>query len=555
MRVITNFLARKEGRPRLDLLLLAAVFGIAFFIHLGRAPLMVPDEARYAEIPREMLESGDFVTPRLNYVLYFEKPPIYYWLNALSFRIMGETEFAARFFSALLGLGGVLLTYGIGRAAWGRREGLLSALVLGTSLGYLVQGRLAITDMTLTFFMTGALGLFLAATVAGEPRKALLYHLAYASAALAVLTKGPVGALLPACIAALYIVLGRRWGLLREMRPVTGLALFALIVAPWFLLVSARNPGFARFFFYNQHLERFFTHELKREEPLLYFVPVLICGMFPWSCFFPSAVARAWRERRPGGPDPGTFMLLWAAVVLVFFTLSESKLAPYILPMFPAAALLAGRAFSRVFDGGIASVRRQASFASFVFLGGAAGAAAYAVFAPEPRIGRAGCAAFGAILLWAGLLGLLTARRRDAVRYFFSFCLMLYIAGIVGPGFVLRTYEKKRSVKHLALIAGERAGKGEMLFSYGFYAQDLPFYAGRRVSVVGVLNELAFGRSREERNTPWFIDYQTFYKTWDAPDALFAVLHEDDLLVLRESVRKPVRVLAREGRRALVTNR
>lgn len=555
MKTITGFLSREGGGPWPDLILLAAVFAVAFFIFLGRAPLLIPDEARYAEVPREMLESGDFITPRLNYVKYFEKPPLYYWLNALSFRVFGETEFAARFFSALLGLGGVLLTYCIGRAAWGRREGLLSSLVLGTSLGYLVQGRLAITDMTLTFFMTGALGLFLVATRAGEPRKAVCYYLAYSCAALAVLTKGVVGILLPVFIVALYIALGRRWHLLKEMRPVKGLVLFALVAAPWFVLVSIGNPVFPGFFFITQHFERFFTTNLKRHEPFLFFVPVLLGGMFPWSCFFPSAAACAWRERKSCAPDPGAFLLLWAAVIFVFFTLSGSKLTPYILPMFPAAALLTGRAFARVFDVGIAAVRRQALFSSITLLAGAAGIALWGALMPDPRISRAGCAVLGAILLWAGVLGLLTVRRGDGVRYFLCLCLMFYLAEIAGPGFVIQAFEKKRSLKKLALIARDRAGAGNTVFSYCFYAQDFPFYAKRRITVVGAESELDYGRSLQGKRNPWFIKFRTFFRLWDSQGPLFAVIDRDDIPLLKKSVRTPVRVLGVQGEKELITNR
>lgn len=555
MRIITDWLGKKEGSAWCDLILLAAVFAVAFFLFLGRAPLLIPDEARYSEVPREMLERGDFITPHLNYVDYFEKPPLYYWLNAFSFRILGETEFAARFFSALLGLGGVLLTYCIGRAAWGRREGLLSSLVLGTSLGYLVQGRLAITDMTLTFFMTGALGLFFMAARAGEPRAGWFYYLSYACAALAVLTKGPVGALLPGSVVVLYLLIGRRGHLLREMRPVKGFALCALIAVPWFVLVSIRNPGFPGFFFITQHLERFFTTNLKRHEPFLFFVPVLLGGMFPWSCFFPSAVAQAWRGRKSGESDPGLFMLLWAAVIFLFFTLSGSKLTPYILPMFPAAALLTGRAFSRVFDEGITVVRRQAHFASSALLAGAAGIALWGALMPDPRISRVGCAVIGIILLCAGILCFLTARRGHAVRYFFSLVLMFYIAEIAGTGFVIRAFERKRSLKELALIVRDRAGAGNTVFSYCFYAQDFPFYMKRRIAVVGAEDELAYGRSQQGRRNPWFIKFRTFFRLWDSQGPLFAVIDRDDIPLLEKSVRTPVRVLGVQGEKELITNR
>src|SRR6185369_1055185 len=156
-RIVSFFTARISPALK-DLAFLGVIFGIAFFQVLGKFPLMEPDEGRYSEIPREMLERGDFITPTLNYVKYFEKPPLHYWMNAFSTLVFGQNAFAARFSGALFGVLGVLVTYHLGRQLFGRRAGVLSAVVLGTSVGVLVQGRINITDTTLTFFMVVALG-------------------------------------------------------------------------------------------------------------------------------------------------------------------------------------------------------------------------------------------------------------------------------------------------------------------------------------------------------------------------------------------------------------
>ena len=144
MKAITDFLTKKEGSPARDLGILFFIFSVAFFQFLGRLPLIETDEARYMEIPREMIERGDFITPTLNYVKYFEKPPLHYWLNALSIKIFGETEFAARFGGALWGVLGILLVYHIGRKLFGRRQAILSALVLcrffDSEMGFVLRG-------------------------------------------------------------------------------------------------------------------------------------------------------------------------------------------------------------------------------------------------------------------------------------------------------------------------------------------------------------------------------------------------------------------------------
>jgi len=241
MKNIRSFLLEREYSFLRDLVMLAVVFGNAFFLLLGRVGLIEPDEGRYAEIPREMLEKGDFITPTLNYVKYFEKPPLHYWLTALSFKSFGLNEFAARFTGTLAGLLCVLLVYHTGRKLFGRREGLFSALILGTSTGFVAQSRINLTDMTLTFWLSAALCCFIIAADDNEEHKGRYYGLFYLFSALAVLTKGLIGLVLPVGIIGVYLVVTHRWYLLREMRLVIGTALFLAVAAPWFVLVSLRN--------------------------------------------------------------------------------------------------------------------------------------------------------------------------------------------------------------------------------------------------------------------------------------------------------------------------
>jgi len=230
-----------------DLLLISVLFGFLFFYGLGHAPLIDPDEGRYAEIPREMLERGDLITPTLNYVNYFEKPPLLYWLNAGSMKLLGQNEFAARFPSALAGLLTVLVTYVAGRRLMDRRSGLIGAFMLGSSTGFLFQSRIILTDMLLTLCLSTALFCFLLATQSQEKRRPFFYRLFFIFCALAVLTKGLIGIVLPAGIIFFYLLLGRRWHILPEIPWGSGLCLFLLVAAPWFVLVSLKNPEFPHF--------------------------------------------------------------------------------------------------------------------------------------------------------------------------------------------------------------------------------------------------------------------------------------------------------------------
>ena len=348
VKTIQSFLL-EQGYPFLrDLGMLTVVFGSAFFMFLGRTGLIEPDEGRYAEIPREMLEKGDFITPTLNYVAYFEKPPLHYWLTAFSFKLFGLNEFAARFTGALAGLLTVLLVYHAGRKLFSRREGLASAFILGTSIGFLAQSRINLTDMTLTFWLSAALCCFIIAAEDNEEHKGRYYCLFYAFSALAVLTKGLIGLVLPLGIIGIYLALTRRWNLLKELRIAGGTAFFLAVTVPWFVLTSLRNPDFARFFFIHEHFERYLTKVHGRYQPAWFFLPVLLTTMFPWSIYAIRAIKRAWRERRHEDGERLIFLIIWAAVIFAFFSASHSKLVPYILPVFPPLALLLGKMFSDV---------------------------------------------------------------------------------------------------------------------------------------------------------------------------------------------------------------
>src|SRR6185369_2306622 len=236
-------------------------------------------------------ERGDLITPTLNHVKYFEKPPLLYWINAASLKLFGQTELAARLPSALCGLLTVLATYIIARRLFERRTALISALILGTSAGFVLQSRIILTDMLLTFCLTAALGAFVvAAQREGRRSRALPWYLFYLFCALATLAKGLIGIVFPAGIIFFYLLLSRRWRLLTEMRLGTGLLLFLAVAAPWFVVVSLRNPEFAYFFFIHEHFERFTSTVHGRYQPFWFFVPVLLGTMLPWAFFIPGAL-------------------------------------------------------------------------------------------------------------------------------------------------------------------------------------------------------------------------------------------------------------------------
>lgn len=549
MQFITNFLTDREGSAERDLAVLAVVFGLFYTLFLGQLPLLEPDEGRYAEIPREMLERGDLVTPRLNHVKYFEKPPLHYWLNAASQSVLGGSEFAVRFPSALLGLFGILMTYHAGRRVFGRREGLYGAMVLGSSALFASLARMNSIDMTLTCCMTATLFSFLLASRDREERKGLYYHLFYLFAALTVLAKGLIGLVLPGGVVVLYILLTRRWRLFAEMRLMSGIPLFLAVCAPWFVLVSLRNPEFARFFFIHEHFERFLTKVHGRYEPPWFFVPVLLGGVFPWTFFLPETVRNlrsAWSRER-------LFLLLWVGVIVLFFSVSSSKLIPYVLPVFPALALLVGVALCDQSGSRDRAFKVQA-WASilFLFLAGA-GVLLYPHLVSKARF-AAGAALVPAIVLLAGgMLSLWAWLKKGGAPLAAMLCLTASLTAVAVPPVIFARSIEKKSTRALASVIRELFS-GVPVVSYGYYRQDVPFYTGRRVIVAGNSGELEFGRQHDP-DKGWFIDPRSFCRMWDAGKPLVALMSRTDLALFRSVVRTPPRIAAAWGDTLLVSNK
>jgi 4-amino-4-deoxy-L-arabinose transferase-like glycosyltransferase len=552
MQSLTDFFRSKDGSPIRDLGLLLVVFCFSFFQSLGRLPLLETDEGRYMEIPREMLERGDFITPTLNYVKYFEKPPLHYWVNAIAIKVFGLTEFAGRFTGALWGVLGITLAYFLGRKLFGRREGLYGALVLGTSAGFLIQSRTNITDTTLTICLTAALAFFALAIQENEKNKSRYYYLFYVSAALAVLAKGLIGIVLPGAIIFCYLLITRRWSLMKEMRLPTGILLFLVVCAPWFIMVSVKNPEFARFFFIHEHFERFLTKVHGRYKPIWFYIPVLLGCMLPWSLFIPSAVINAWKERKTAGAESRLFLALWVIVIFLFFSKSNSKLIPYILPVYLPLAILIGCAFGSAVEQGIESLRSNAIAAAILLtLLGTAGIA-YPFIAANPQVPVQGGIVIGLCLLGLGLPPLAAAWKKRTVALFCSLALFSYSFGLLAPPVIYAKIAAKKSSRELALIVREKAGKDAVVATFE-YEQGLPFYSRRRVVVVGGPGELEFGSKLGDQSA-WFMDINRFATLWNSPQPVFALIQEREQPVLEKLLTIPMKELGRQGRRILITN-
>jgi 4-amino-4-deoxy-L-arabinose transferase-like glycosyltransferase len=299
------------------------------------------DEAMHASTSKDMVLSGDWITPQYNGENFYDKPPLYNWLAAIALKLFGFTEFAARLPAALLGFGGVMITYWLARSMFGSVAAFLSALVLATSAEYMVLARAVVHDISLAFCVTLALMLFFVG-YKNERQRKRAFLFGYAALGLAVLAKGPVGAVLPVMIISLFLVFKKQIGFFREMQIGWGLLIFLAIVAPWYILISVKNPDYLGYFLLKKNIGSFLSKESRHAEPFYYYIPVLMGGLFPWSLFLPLALYRALRAKGALHGDGVIFALIWFGVIFIFFSIASSKLGTYILPLFPAASLLVG---------------------------------------------------------------------------------------------------------------------------------------------------------------------------------------------------------------------
>ncbi len=521
---------------------IVAALLVSCFALLGERPLFNPDEGRYAEIPREMLANGDWLVPRLNNLVYIEKPPLQYWATAASYELFGINVWAARFYTGLCGLCTVFVTAGLARWLWGGAVAWRAGIMSASMLAVIVMGQQLTLDMSLTFFMTLTLAAFCVAQDArtSVQKRQRWMWLAWASAAAAFLTKGLVALLLPALTLGIYSLLYRRWKPWGRLSIASGLTLFAAITLPWCVLMQRHVPQFFDFFFIREHFQRFLTRIEDRYEPVWFFIPVLALGSLPWVLPAGRAVWGSWRSRHTCVEfDSRTLLWVWSVVVFAFFSMSDSKLIPYILPLFPALALLMASADENQL------LRDLRSTSTGVI---AAGVLLVVVAGILPRLLhdpvrapyfialRLPLLAMGLVALGGGWIARARTDPTLAIGATAYLCVFILLASarLVAP--LYSGAELAGQINHAIM-------PGTPIYSVRTYDQTLPFYLGRTMTLVDTRGELDFGLKLEPQKT--LDSLADFAKLWRVgPDALavmepdtYALLQRQSLpMVLRASV-------------------
>jgi 4-amino-4-deoxy-L-arabinose transferase-like glycosyltransferase len=506
---------------------LLSILIFLYLFGLGNRPFATPDEGRYVEIPREMVQNSDYITPRLNGVKYFEKPPLFYWLQAASIKTLGMGEFSMRLWTVVFALMGCFATYYFAGQFYGNQAGLFSAFILGTSVLYFSLGRLIILDMPVSVLSTLSLFSFFKAfhTKNLFHRRFWFYGFAI-FCALGVLTKGVMTLAIAGPVIVIWLTVTRSWGALAPVFFPSALLLFLLVAAPWHVLVALKNPEFVHKYFIVEHILRYTTDVHLRTKPFYFFLPVLLLGALPWVFFMPPALRRLFQHQKP----VDIFLLVWMVWVFVFFSLSNSKLVPYILPMFPPLSICLGAYLSSE-----ASQNYKWGFFFLRFFGLVIAPAAYIIIThyTDIFVGKESVHPYAVALvsIFAG-----TAALSYFIRHHTGRLNMLVGTSLLVVFTLIFAAPKiqRPSIKSFANYINQHKKSGDLVISFMAYYQDLPVYTQGTVTVIEAKGELEFGTQVEDTES-WMVSLEKFQDLWQNPPAtLWIVARKTELVTYQQ---------------------
>ncbi len=539
-----------------SLFFLIIILGLFFSYEMGNRPFASPDEGRYVEIPREMVVNGDYVTPRLNDLKYFEKPPLFYWLQSAVIKSVGITENSMRFIPVLFAILGCLMLFLVGTKCYSLQVGILSAGILATSLIYYVHSHLIILDLVMTVLLSGCLFSFFLAFAKKNSlqryRKSLLIC-AYAFSALACLTKGLIGIVLPTMVCFIWMVFTNNWRILKEIIYIPGILIFLAIFLPWHIIVAHRNDDFLHFYFIVEHFLRYTSTIHNRYQPFWFFIPVIIIGMLPWTGFSLVALKNLLKNKN----SESVFFLSWILGIFIFFSLSNSKLIPYILPIIPPFALITASWFSTLdfrdlYLGVIINILLLLSLIASYFF--AYNLVCDVVENQETKI---------LIYFIMGLLfsimivQFLAIFKKISPIFMVILCIflsgnMLWTINKLAPYY---QDVKKPTTCDVAKAIRMNKTKEDLVFCYNQYYQDFPVYLNDTIGVVNFVGELEFGANSEPYRSK-LVKENDFWHLWNTTNKrIFLLLSRNnyrEIFVKRTNIH---RILSFDKNFIAITNK
>ncbi len=531
-----------------------AFAAILVFTHLGDLPLLNPDEGRNAEVAREMALSGSWLVPTYDGLPYLDKPAFYFKAVALSLQLFGRNEWAARLPSALFALALLALVFVFTRREYGERTAALAVATVAATPLFVAFARIVIFDMPLAFFVTAAiLAGYRAEGVEGRSRSRW-YLVGAAAAGLATLVKGPVGFIVPALVLLAFGAVERKGGVWKRLLHPRNLGVFLLVVLPWFVGVSLQRPDFPYYGLVQESLVRFTTPEFQRTAPFWYYVPVLLAVCFAWSLLLPEAVVGGVR-RRARWTRADRLLATWSVVVVLFFSLSQSKLPGYVLTAAVALGILVARLFVRALEAPASwsgrAVRRGALaiavVSTLLTLWLAAETARPGLLPSLFRLAEGrdylrARSSFPALLPTLGvtaalsLTGILARRVRLMVASFLAVPLLLLTLSFGG----LEEYGRSASARELSRAAAALLPDPDVpIACLECFPTGLPFYLERTVSVI-----TADGRETTSNYIPFHLARLEEWPPQMVP------LEERDAWI--DGRRGPLFLLARPDRRSVL---
>ena len=546
---------------------LLILFLLVWFYMLGARTLVPTDEGRYAEMAREMVATQDWITTRLNGIKYFEKPPLQTWMNAITFELFGLGEWQARLWTGLCGLFGIGMVAYTGRRVFNDRVGFYAPLVLASSFFWAGMGHINTLDMGLAAMMTLSVCALLLAqrndANRDEQRNWML--LCWVGMALAVLSKGLIGIVLPGAVLVLYTLFSRDWAIWKRLHLIKGLILFFAICTPWFVLVSMKNPEFPQFFFIHEHFQRFTTKIHSRTGPWYYFIPILLLGIIPWLGVFVQSLLTGTREEHSGSSfsslssgkfQPRKMLLIWSVFIFVFFSISSSKLPSYILPIFPTLALL------------IACYLERATFKAIVLSASIVAVPCAIAMAFIPRVPALAKDAYSLPLVTAHVPWIYAATITAfigavlAIRFARSqkdLAMVCLAAGAFISGQLLMLGHDPQGrysagIDYVPALQAELTPETPM-YLVGRYEQALPFYLQRTMTLVRHADEMEFGLKQEPQL--WLPTVDAFVAQWVSDHTA----GKKDIAIMDPSIYAdlkqrgvPMRLIGQDPRRVIVAN-
>ncbi|HEX5735071.1 MAG TPA: glycosyltransferase family 39 protein [Blastocatellia bacterium] len=472
-------------RERLTLLIILALAVAPYFIGLGSSSLWDSNEAFYAETPREMIESGDYVNPTFNYQPRFNKPPLSYWVVIFSYKVFGVSELAERIPIAFGAIVLVATAFALGRIIFSYEAAILSATALAIAPRFLMFSRRIMIDLYLAMFMALALLFFVLAEKHPERRRLFLL-LMYAALGFGILTKGPVAILLPATAFVIYLAVFRQLKDVSRLMPLWGAAIVAVIVLPWYVAVYAEHGWlYIKSFLMLDNISRYTEGNWGPSRGPLFYLQVALGDLFPWSLFLPAAIWIRIRRRTDDGRERLALLLvIWVGVIIVFFSLSRSKEDLYILPIFPAAAALVGGLLSSFVSEKLSTRWQQvilwtAALLAIVIL--ATGAAALYFFGQTPHYDLAGAKAIGVMALAGGFITLASLLMRKWLPAIAITALTVVTMNWIFTLKTLPDFERFKPVRPFCELIAGRASTDAMIGYYRFASPSMVFYLRRHI--------------------------------------------------------------------------